>query len=75
VRTRQLKCERTRTGQRLFLLTEVRRAADQRLTARLAGKRKRPLKMLWTGVGPRQLSLLSAPLRIVARGERGTSPR
>ena len=73
VRTRQLKCERTLSGQRLFLLTDVKRLHDKRLTTRLKGP-VRP-KMLWAGVGPRQPTLFGAPLRLIPKGERGTSPR
>ena len=75
VRTRQLACEWTRNGRRLFSLRDVRRLAEKRLTARLVGKGTVRPKMLWSGVGPRQGDLLGAPLRLIHRGESRTSPR
>ena len=75
VRTRQLACEWTRNGRRLFALREVRRLAEARLTKRLVGKGSVRPKMLWSGVGVRQGSLFGAPLRLISKGESGTSPR
>ena len=69
VRTRQLACEWTRNGRRLFSLRDVRRLAEKRLTARLVGKgtctpqdvvvRRRPA----SGRSPRRTPPINPPRR------------
>lgn len=66
-RTRQLASERTVAGQWLFRAEDVRRLADKRTAARLAGVRVLRPKMLRVDGEPRQLPLLDRSLRLVAK--------